>query len=46
MCRCQVYRAGLVVKVDSDATSYQQGEGRKRISFNQTLGIVKALSAW
>jgi hypothetical protein len=41
-----IYRHGLVVKLDSDSTSYVQGEGQDRVSFNETLGIVKQLSAW
>ena len=41
-----LYRTGLIFKIDSDATSYQQGVGRKRISFNETLLTVKALSEW
>ena len=38
-----VYRHGLIVKLDSDTTSYVQGEGKKRISFHDTLSIVKEL---
>jgi hypothetical protein len=38
-----VYRHGLIVKLDSDTTSYVQGEGKKRISFHETLSIVKQL---
>eukprot|EP01052_Picozoa_sp_SAG31_P035738 SAG31_NODE_4353_length_3321_cov_2.678150_3_plen_843_part_00 len=41
-----VYRYGLIVKLDIDSTSYAQGEGQKRISFNQTLELVKQLSLW
>lgn len=39
-------RYGLILKLDSDATSYAQGEGRPRISFNQTLQLVRKLSEW
>ena len=39
-----VYRHGLVIKLDSDSTSYVQGEGQKRWSFNETLDLVKQLS--
>lgn len=41
-----IYRHGLIVKLDSDSTSYVQGEGNKRISFNDTLRLVKQLSTW
>eukprot|EP01043_Picozoa_sp_COSAG02_P055398 COSAG02_NODE_6414_length_3587_cov_2.185493_1_plen_951_part_00 len=41
-----IYRHGLIVKLDSDSTSYVQGEANKRWSFNETFGLVKQLSAW
>lgn len=40
-----VYRAGLVLKLDSDITSYTAQEGMPRISFNATMDMVKKLSA-
>lgn len=39
-----VYRAGLVMKLDSDITSYTQNEEMGRITFNQTLDFIKNIS--
>ena len=40
-----IYRAGLVVKLDSDITSYTQNENMSRITFNETLKFIKNISA-
>eukprot|EP00041_Stephanoeca_diplocostata_P028410 m.805016 g.805016 ORF g.805016 m.805016 type:complete len:927 (-) comp23369_c0_seq18:132-2912(-) len=40
-----LYRSGLVLKLDSDVTSYISNEGISRISFTQTLDVVKGLSS-
>ncbi len=39
-----VYRAGLVMKLDSDITSYTQNEKMGRITFNQTLDFIRNIS--
>ena len=39
-----VYRAGLVMKLDSDITSYVQNEPMGRITFNQTLDYIRNIS--
>lgn len=39
-----VYRGGILVKLDNDITSYRQQEGLKRISFNDTLEVIKSVS--
>lgn len=40
-----VYRAGIIVKLDSDITSYTMNENLKRVSFNDTMDYVRTLSA-
>lgn len=39
-----VYRAGLVMKLDNDITSYTQNEKMGRITFNQTLDFIRNIS--
>jgi hypothetical protein len=40
-----IYRAGLIMKLDSDITSYTQNENMTRITFNETLAFIKKISA-
>ena len=40
-----IYRAGLVMKLDSDITSYTQNENMTRITFNETLSFIQNISA-
>lgn len=40
-----VYRAGIIVKLDSDITSYTSNKGLARVTFNETMAYVRTLSA-
>lgn len=40
-----VYRSGVIVKLDSDITSYSADAQMPRISFNDTMGYIKTLSS-
>jgi hypothetical protein len=40
-----IYRAGLILKLDVDMTSYDSSAANPRIRFNDVLRIVKVLSA-
>ena len=41
-----IYRVGLIFKLDNDMTSYTGGEGGTRISFNDSMQVVRKLSAF
>jgi len=41
-----LYRAGLVMKLESDMTSYARNAAQPRISFNDSLAVIRAFSEW